>query len=393
MPSKQPGAKKKAPKPITPDESFSESNEEYEEEMSVGSEELEELDENGSASDVSSDGGELEEDPELELDMEEVEEMAFKRQGLLDLLEAEPSDKSSKSDKDSTGKTYNRGKGVVYISRLPPGATAHQLRSLLAPYGEIGRVWIEMPESISQDRNLSKTKLKRISRSVSKEAWVEFERAKKAWKAARLLHMQPMGTGRYRHDLWNIKYLKDFSWNDLVNQHLHKGKMREARLRQSVARAKAEATQFMENRTKQENADSRNLKKRSRPESSAAPSAKPDFEPMRRKIAMQSAPAPASKSNLLSTDLLSKVCSKICNIPRIEMYKAWKTDFFDSFSFSTSFSEVVSHLSLPLRSPSLKSRFVSKFCIDKHVTYAPTPKKQKLYAGMFRLLYMTTFVS
>lgn len=315
MPSKGPKSGKKAPKPETPEESISESVEEYDEQMSVGSEEGEELDEGDSLPLGSDEEDEEDGEEGLELDMEELEEMALKRQDLLNLLDTEGPESTAEEGLGKNGKKLNRGKGVVYISRLPPGATAHQLRSLLAPYGEIGRIWIEMPESISRDRTLTKTKLKKLSRGVSKEGWVEFMRAKKAWKAARLLHCQPMGAGRYRHDLWNIKYLKDFSWNDLVNQHLHRGKMREARLRQSIARAKQEANQFLENRTKQDNSDTRNLKKRARASMEASKGAKspkkPDTasEPRIRRIALQSDPAPSAAPKSISTDLLSRVRS------------------------------------------------------------------------------------
>lgn len=313
MPFKGSKSGKKAPKPETPEESISESVEEYDEQMSVGSEEGEELDDDESGSLGSGEEDEEDGEGDLELDMTELEEMAMKRQDLLSLLETEGPEDAAEEGVSKDGKKLNRGKGVVYISRLPPGASAHQLRSLLAPYGEIGRIWIEMPESITRDRSLTKTKLKKLSRGVAKEGWVEFLRAKKAWKAARLLHCQPMGAGRYRHDLWNIKYLKDFSWNDLVNQHLHRGKMREARLRQSIARAKQEANQFLENRTKQDNSDTRNLKKRARAAMEASRGIKSPKKPETgstpriRRIALQSDPAPSAAPKTISTDLLSKV--------------------------------------------------------------------------------------
>lgn len=338
MPSKGPKSGRWAPKPESPEESFTDSGEEDEEQMSVGSEEVEELEERDSGSQEEEDGEEGEDDEDLELDMEELEEMAVKRQTLLTLLEDEDAQVAPTEGETKDGKVVNRGKGVVYISRLPPGTTAHQLRSLMAPYGDIGRIWIEMPESISRDRTLTKTKLKKLSRGVSKEGWVEFERAKKAWKAARLLHCQAMGTGRYRHDLWNIKYLKDFSWNDLINQHLHKTKMREARLRQGIARAKQEANQFLENRTKQDNLDTRNTKKRGRADVEATKGdksvKKPDSlaEPRLRRIALQSTPAPSKVGNTLSTDLLSKVRTHILPFLNISPpYIPSNRDFLNSF--------------------------------------------------------------
>ena len=240
-------------------------------------------------------GDELEELEELE----ESDEMASNRKNLEDLIESARAASQSETGEPSSGKTYNRGKGVVYLSRVPPMMNAHQLRALLASYGEIGRIWLEVPELISQDKTLSEAKAAKMAKRMPKEGWVEFERAKKAYKAAKLLHCQQMGTGRFKHDLWSIKYLKNFSWSDLVNQHLHRKKMRESRLRQNLSRAKQEATKYLENRNKQEELE----KRKKRPRTENTEEAKNSF------VRQQPATA-SSEPGALSNDLLSKVRTK-----------------------------------------------------------------------------------
>lgn len=43
-------------------------------------------------------------------------------------------------------KEKEKRKGVVYISRIPPKMKPRKLRSLLEPYGEIGRVYLAPQE-------------------------------------------------------------------------------------------------------------------------------------------------------------------------------------------------------------------------------------------------------
>lgn len=300
-------------------------------------------------SDIEASNEDLEELSGDELDeLEELEEsdsMAASRKNLADLIEGAKATSQSESGEKASGKTYNRGKGVVYLSRVPPMMSPNQLRGLLSPYGEVGRVWLEVPEAIAQDKSLSEAKIARLAKRVAKEGWVEFERAKKAYKAAKLLHCQPMGEGRFKHDLWSIKYLKNFSWSDLVNQHLHRKKMRESRLRQSLTRAKQEATKYLENRNKQE--DSEKRKKRPREDSQGE----------KAKTVVRQNPAPSSSEpGALSTDLLSKVriLSITLNVSHDNLCSTARThtdnsSLFDCFLFSSSWEDP---LSLQRRRPS-----------------------------------------
>jgi ESF2/ABP1 family protein len=290
MPLKHTKTQGRSKKPVLEQVSSSDSEADVASSSQHSDEEMSELDENQLE--------ESQEDEEdMELDFGEEDDMENNRQSLADLIAQAETNKLSGEVEEGGADGKNRGKGVVYISRIPPGMTHHQLRTLLSPYGEIGRIWVETPEAIAQDKTISKGKASKMARKMSKEGWVEFERAKKAYKTAKLLHCQPMGSGRFKHDLWSLKYLKDFSWNDLVNQHLHRKKMRDERLRQSLSRAKREATKFMENRNRQESID--NKKKRRREDVQEAPA---------RPITMdEPAPSSSSSNGLLGNDLLSKL--------------------------------------------------------------------------------------
>jgi hypothetical protein len=77
--------------------------------------------------------------------------------------------------------------------------------------------------------------------------------------------------GRFKEDLWMIKYLKGFMWSDLMNQQLHHKKLRDQRLRQHVDFAKRQANFYLDNVEKQQEYEKRLEKKRKRPNSDEAP--------------------------------------------------------------------------------------------------------------------------
>lgn len=263
-----------------------------------------ENDENSSELDASDVDSMEEESGELEEYVDDGEsglnEMERKRNDLASLIASAQRHSGAESDAEESGKKKNRGKGVVYLARIPPLMTARELRQLLTPIGEIGRVWVEEPDVVTKDNTLSNKKKNQMLRKLPKEAWVEFVRAKKAYKAAKLLHCTAIGSGRFKEDLWTIKYLKDFTWSDLVNQHLHRKKMKEQRLRQNISRAQQEASSFLKNRDRQQSIEN---KKRRRPTDE-----QDDNRPTP-SIPQHQAPSKPDQSGLLGNDLLTKVCS------------------------------------------------------------------------------------
>lgn len=185
-------------------------------------------------------------------------------------------------------------KGIVYISRVPPGMKPFHLKKVLSDYCEVERVWCTATDND-----------KKKSRKAPSEAWVEISSAKKAKRLANLLHMNPMGYGRYKEDLWNMKYLKDVEWHHLSTQFMHKKKMREKRLQQHIADAKKNANFFLQQIEKQRHEDTVNERKRKRGENEEEP--KEETKSIKRTYKQKES---VDKGDNLDDDLLKKLFSK-----------------------------------------------------------------------------------
>lgn len=138
-----------------------------------------------------------------------------------------------------------RKSGVVYLSRIPPFMKPQALRSYLSPYGEIGKIFLTPEDHATYIRRKRSGGNKKHS---FVDGWVEFLSKKDAKLAASTLNGNIMGgkKGNYYHDdIWNIKYLTGFKWDDLTDQIARENKEREARLRMEIAKAKRENEAFV----------------------------------------------------------------------------------------------------------------------------------------------------
>eukprot|EP01122_Echinamoeba_exundans_P005078 TRINITY_DN15257_c0_g1_i1.p1 TRINITY_DN15257_c0_g1~~TRINITY_DN15257_c0_g1_i1.p1 ORF type:complete len:242 (+),score=65.77 TRINITY_DN15257_c0_g1_i1:95-820(+) len=145
-------------------------------------------------------------------------------------------------------------RGVVFLSRLPTGMKPSQLKQYMMEYGKVERMWC-VP--------IDKTGKKATTR-MPMEAWVEFKSRKRARRVAEALNVSPIGRGRFRDELWNIKYLKGFTWQDLMNQQLHHKKLRDQRLRQRVEHAKRAVNFYLDQKEKQESEEKKSKKRKQR---------------------------------------------------------------------------------------------------------------------------------
>lgn len=137
-------------------------------------------------------------------------------------------------------KLESDGRGIVYISRIPPHMKPHKLRQLLSEHGEIGRLYCT-PES----PHLRKIRKKRGGNTGKNftEGWVEFEDKKDAKRVALLLNGQPMGgkhRSSYHYDLWCLKYLPKFKWDHLTEEIAYEKAVREQKLAAELSAAKRE---------------------------------------------------------------------------------------------------------------------------------------------------------
>jgi len=152
---------------------------------------------------------------------------------------------SKGSQKASIKSKKKRKPGVIYMSRIPPFMKPQTLRSYLSPYGDIGRLFLT-PEDHG-------TYLRRKKSGGNKkhsfiDGWIEFLSKKDAKLAVDTLNGNIMGgkKGNYYHDdIWNLKYLTGFKWDDLTEQISRENKERESRLRTEITKAKRENENFV----------------------------------------------------------------------------------------------------------------------------------------------------
>ncbi|KAF1911721.1 Pre-rRNA-processing protein ESF2 [Ampelomyces quisqualis] len=137
--------------------------------------------------------------------------------------------------------------GVIYLSRVPPFMKPTVLRSLLTPYGAVGKIFLTPEPAASRTQRLRGGGTRR---KLFLDGWVELLHKRDAKFIAENLNAQTMGgkkRGRWHDEVWNIKYLSGIKWNHLVETIQNENAERVARLRVEISRSKAENKAFLEN--------------------------------------------------------------------------------------------------------------------------------------------------
>ncbi|MCJ1311973.1 RNA-binding ATPase activator esf2 [Agyrium rufum] len=155
--------------------------------------------------------------------------------------------RSENLEKPPKAKKPSRHKaGVIYLSRIPPFMKPHAVKHLLTPYGTISRLFLT-PESPAQ--YLSRKKAHGNKKRSYLDGWVEFERKKHAKHCAEAINGAIVGGkkgGYYHDDIWNAKYLRGFSWEDLMESVRVEEREREERMRVEIRREGKERKAFLE---------------------------------------------------------------------------------------------------------------------------------------------------
>ena len=132
-------------------------------------------------------------------------------------------------------KEKNRRSGVLYMSRVPIGMKISDLRKLLEDYG------MERCYLVPLKKKMENIDGKKVQ--AYKEGWIEFDDKIYAKLAEYQLNGKQIGGGRkcpYKDELWNLKYLHKFKWNDLVENLTMEKKMQEKKLKIEIAQSKRE---------------------------------------------------------------------------------------------------------------------------------------------------------
>ena len=128
-----------------------------------------------------------------------------------------------------------RRSGVLYMSRVPIGMRIIDIRKLLDDYG------IQRCYFVPYKKKLQNVDGKRVQ--AYKEGWIEFEDKIYAKLAEYQLNGKPIGGNKkciYRDELWNLKYLHKFKWNDLVESMTLEKKIQEKEFKIEIAQSKRE---------------------------------------------------------------------------------------------------------------------------------------------------------
>lgn len=144
--------------------------------------------------------------------------------------------------------------GVIYLSRIPPGVEPNTLRSLLSGVGRTSRIWLRPIAAVmSHGGALKKGQVDSGGRDNASQdhagdkyadGWIEFPRRRDAKRAVALLNGNPMAgakkKGRFANDLWAMRFLPKFTWDDLSREVFGSQRERVLEVREQVADARRE---------------------------------------------------------------------------------------------------------------------------------------------------------
>ncbi|KAG8384897.1 hypothetical protein BUALT_Bualt04G0166000 [Buddleja alternifolia] len=131
-------------------------------------------------------------------------------------------------------------RGVCYLSRVPPHMNPLKLRQILSQYGDIQRLYLTPEDPAAQVR---RKKSGGFRGQEFSEGWVEFTDKRVAKRVAGMLNGEQIGGKKrssFYYDLWNIKYLSKFKWDDLTEETAFKSASREQKLAMELSAAKRE---------------------------------------------------------------------------------------------------------------------------------------------------------
>uniref|UniRef100_A0A0E0C3D0 RRM domain-containing protein n=1 Tax=Oryza meridionalis TaxID=40149 RepID=A0A0E0C3D0_9ORYZ len=132
---------------------------------------------------------------------------------------------------------------VCYLSRVPPNMNPSHVRQMLSKYGEVQRIYL-VPEGQGHRKHTN------VRVKAYTEGWIEFSKKSVAKRVANLLNGEQIGGKKrspFYYDIWNIKYLKKFKWDDLVGEIAEKTHIREQKLNLEIAAAKKQCDHYLSN--------------------------------------------------------------------------------------------------------------------------------------------------
>lgn len=155
-------------------------------------------------------------------------------------------------------KKKQQKRGIIYVSRIPPGMTPAKVRHIFSQFGEVERMYLQPKDAPGKKRSMSHFT----------EGWIEFASKRVARTTADMLNAQPIGSlasaahssrrshargvaNRWKDDVWTMKYLKGFRWPMLMEQMCtslltaHEKASHAARLRLELSQSAHEQNDYL----------------------------------------------------------------------------------------------------------------------------------------------------
>ncbi|KAK9822110.1 hypothetical protein WJX74_008335 [Apatococcus lobatus] len=199
-------------------------------------------------------------------------------------------------------------RGIVYLSRIPPGMKPQKVRQLLSIHGEIGRLYLA-PEGASSRKKRSRNQSGAKAKSFT-EGWVEFENKRVAKQVAAGLNGQQMGgkrRSRHHFDLWSLKYLPKFKWEHLTEEIAYQRAIREQKLATEVAAANKERDFYLSRVDRAKALEAQQARKRKRLGVEAEPESTASAANAQSQSEMPKPTGPASMPSSLPADVLALI--------------------------------------------------------------------------------------
>ena len=133
---------------------------------------------------------------------------------------------------------------------------------MLEVYAKVGRIYLT-PEDSS--KYASRVKTGGCKKESFVEGWVEFLSKVDAKQIALALNGKSIG-GKKRHnfyhdDVWCMKYLSKFTWNDLVEHRVYQKQMNSKKLQTMLSKQKRDDEYFLESVEKKNRMDTAERKR------------------------------------------------------------------------------------------------------------------------------------
>ncbi|CAN8279617.1 unnamed protein product [Cochlearia groenlandica] len=226
------------------------------------------------------------------------------------------SDRKKKKLKEKLLKEATKAdnRGVCYLSRIPPHMDHVRLRQILSQFGELGRIYLAPEDPEAQ---VSRKRAGGFRGQLFSEGWVEFGKKSVAKRVADMLNGEQIGGKKKStiyYDIWNIKYLTKFKWDDLTEEIAYKSAIREQKLNMVISAAKREKDFYLskveKSRAMTEIDERMKKKQKIREESGSNAEAAPVFPPrkireFRQKTSIKNEISQSKPG--LSTDVLASV--------------------------------------------------------------------------------------